>query len=171
MSIFSHIRKSRQQAKEHNDKVAEQKKKEAELTLYKHVPTHAAIDAFASAPPSWRESYRSRIVEQNRRRSAMAASGHHMNMPGVPRVGSTLSRVSYPSEEANPMRMPRAYSYSGISSYPDSARNSHDMGYTTVDMAYLHPGSHLGSLKGKEIPRSFDSQRISPASSRGLFHI
>ena len=87
MSIFSGIRKSRRQAKEHNAKLAEQKKLEEEKVPYKHVPTHAATDAFASAPPSWREADRTRIVEQNRRRSAMAASG----------AGSQKQRVSVDS--------------------------------------------------------------------------
>ncbi|KAK9435374.1 hypothetical protein VB005_10171 [Metarhizium brunneum] len=164
MSIFAHIKKSRQQAKEHNAKLVEQKKKESDQVPYKHVPTHAATDAFASAPPSWREADRSRIIEQNRRRSAMAASGHHMSMPGVPRVGSSLSRVSYPGEGvAATIRMPRPYSYAGISPFPGVLRDSREMVYTAPDMTYVHPGS----LKGKEVPRVYDSQRISPASSKG----
>lgn len=167
MSIFSSLRKSRQQAKDHKVKLAEQKIKEEELAPYRHVPTHAAIDAFASAPPSWRESYRPQILEQNRRRSAMAASGYNMNIPGpggpnpgVPRVGSSLSHVTYPGEDARPMvRLPRAHSYTSVSPY----EYSRDGGDTTPDMTYLHPMS----LKGKETPRGYESQRISPASSKG----
>ncbi|TWU72725.1 hypothetical protein ED733_000615 [Metarhizium rileyi] len=163
MSIFAHIRKSRQKAKEHNAKLAEQNKKESDQAPYKHVPTHAAHDAFASAPPSWREADRPRIVEQNRRRSAMAASGHHMNMPGVPRVGSSLSRVSYPGEDVSVMiRMPRSYSYTGVSTIPGSLRDSREVVYAAPDMTYLHPGS----LKGKEVPRAYEHHRISPASSK-----
>ncbi|KAG5981498.1 hypothetical protein E4U55_002875 [Claviceps digitariae] len=163
MSIFSSLRKSRQQAKEHNAKLAEQKKKEEAQIPYKHVPTHAATDAFASAPPSWREADRPRIVEQNRRRSAMAASGHHMNMPGVPRVGSSLSRVSYPGEDLTPViRLPMTYSYTGVSSHNPSARESREMIYPALqEMSYMQ-----ASLKGKEVPRSYDSQRISPTSSK-----
>ncbi|POR31454.1 Uncharacterized protein TPAR_08337 [Tolypocladium paradoxum] len=163
MSIFSHIRKSRQQAKDHNAKLAEQQKKEQDKIPYRHVPTHAATDAFASAPPSWREADRPRIIEQNRRRSAMAASGHHMNMPGVPRVGSSLSRVSYPVEDVTPMvRLPRAYSYNGISPYPDRSR---EVVYSVPDISYSQPAS----LKGKDVARSagYDPQRISPTPSKG----
>ncbi|KAL6862804.1 hypothetical protein ACO1O0_003042 [Amphichorda felina] len=126
MSIFSHIRKSRQQAKEHNAKLAEQQKKEKQETMsYRHVPTHAASDAFASAPPTWREAAdRPRIIEENRRRSAMGVNGSHTNMPGpnFPRVASGLSYVSYPGQENPRARMPRTYSYTGISPYPDSSR-------------------------------------------------
>ena len=166
MSIFSGIRKSRRQAKEHNAKLAEQKKLEEEKVPYKHVPTHAATDAFASAPPSWREAYRTRIVEQNRSRSAMAASGHHMNMPGVPRVGSSLSHVSYPGQDVTPSaRLPRAYSYNGVSPYVMQGR---DVVYSVQDGSYSQP-----QLKGKEIIRGigYDQQRISPTPSKGLLEL
>ncbi|KND88714.1 hypothetical protein TOPH_06626 [Tolypocladium ophioglossoides CBS 100239] len=163
MSIFSNLRKSRHQAKEHNAKLAGQQKKEQEKMPYRHVPTHAATDAFASAPPSWREADRPRIIEQNRRRSAMAASGQHMNMPGVPRVGSSLSRVSYPGEDVAPMvRLPRAYSYNGISPYPDRSR---EVVYSAPDISLSQPAS----LKGKDVAKGpgYEPLRISPAPSKG----
>lgn len=159
MSIFNSIRKSRQQAKDHMSKLAEQKKKEDEKEPYRHVPTHAASDAFAAAPPAWRETNdRPRIIEQNRRRSAMAASGHHMNMPSVPRVGSSLSYMSYPggpgaysaaaassssagammASSSGRMRVPRSYSAAGISPYPDGSR---DIIYSIPDVAYSEPAS------------------------------
>lgn len=139
MSIFSSIRKSRQQAKEHKSKLAEQNKKEETQEPYRHVPTHAATDAFASAPPSWRENMdRPRIMEQNRRRSAMAASGHNMNMPGVPRIGSSLSYVSYPGNQPPRMRMPRAYSAMAISPYSSGNR---DIIYSIPDVAQSEPVS------------------------------
>jgi hypothetical protein len=146
MSIFSSIKKSRQSAKSHNAKLAEQKKMEESATPYRHVPTHAASDAIASAPPSWREADKVRIVEQNRRRSAMAASGHHMNMPGTPRVGSSLSYVAYASDgTASSMvpPLPRAYSHTGVSNLQQQAM------YGVPQMAYSQPFS----LKGKEVTR------------------
>ncbi|XP_044724149.1 uncharacterized protein HRG_02045 [Hirsutella rhossiliensis] len=144
MSIFSHIRKSRQQAKEHNAKVAEQEKKEQQK-----VP--------------WRELDRPRILEENRRRSAMAASGHHMNMPGAPRIGSSLSHVTYPGEDATPMaRLPRANSYTGVSSYADRSREAV---YPVPHISYSRPTS----FKGKEVVGRWpacDSQRASPTPSK-----
>ncbi|PHH84197.1 hypothetical protein CDD83_2331 [Cordyceps sp. RAO-2017] len=166
MSIFSHIRRSRQQAKEHNAKLAEQEKKEQQKVPYRHVPTHAATDAFASAPPSWREVDRPRIQEENRRRSAMAASGHHMNMPGVPRIGSSsLSYVTYPGDDATPpVRLSRANSYTGVSAYPDRSR---DTLYPVPYISYSQPAS----LKGKEAVVRGDGydahHRASPTSSKG----
>lgn len=114
MSVFGLLKRSRQAAKEHAQKQEEAKKKEGEKTPYKHVPQHAATDALSTAPPGWRMDDRTRIMEQNRRRSAMSAAGVGMPGAGLPRVGSSLSHVSYPSVYANPIvGMPRSYSYTG----------------------------------------------------------
>ncbi|CEJ88047.1 hypothetical protein VHEMI04593 [[Torrubiella] hemipterigena] len=164
MSIFSSLRKSRRQAKEHAAKVAEQKRQEeAGREPYRHVPTHAAADAIACAPPSWREqSDRPKILEQNRRRSAMAAAGHNMSIPGIPRVGSSLSHVSYPGEQVPvAMRLPRAQSYTNM--YPYQNRG---------DVIYSMPDASLSqaSWKGKEVNRQYaygyDTPRISPTPSK-----
>lgn len=168
MSVFSKIRRSRQSAKEHQQKEADKAKAEAEQAPYRHVPTHAASDALAGAPPSWKHDDRDRIVEQNRRRSAMAASGRDArihgppSITGIPRVASSLSYVSYPSTHANPAgSMPRAYSYSGVPPMPPWDRSSMDMMYGTPDR--IAP-----SIKGKEVDRRpYDSGRHSSASSKG----
>ncbi|KAL6893274.1 hypothetical protein GGI43DRAFT_424765 [Trichoderma evansii] len=169
MSIFSRLRKSRQQAKEHNAKVAEQEKKEEVKTPYKHVPKHAATDAIASAPPSWREDDRQKIQEQNRRRSAMAASGHSMNMPGVPRVGSNLSYVSYPTDNNTTptVRLPRAYSYTGVSPYTSNHSRNTVSSMPDVGSQFA---AYAASTKGKEVARGsgYDTSRTSPTSSQGL---
>jgi hypothetical protein len=169
MSVFSKIKRSRQQAKEHNQKEAEKAQKEAAHAPYRHVPTHAAIDALSGAPPSWKHDDRAKIVDLNRRRSAMAASGRDMRMPGppslagLPRVASSLSHVSYPSLHANPSGyMPRAYSYTGVPpvpSWPDRG----------VDMMFPGSDGLTPSLKGKELERlpMSESGRQSAASSKG----
>lgn len=166
MSIFSHIRRSRQQAKEHNEKLAEQRQKEPDAIPYKHVPTHAASDAIASAPPHWREDDRTKIMEQNRRRSAMAATGHHMKMPGIPRVGSSLSHA-LPCLLSHQQRKPHGSHAQGLQlqrrfSLPPHSR---EVVYSVPDISYSHPAS----LKGKEVIRGpgYDTSRISPASSKG----
>lgn len=162
MSIFSSLRRSRQQAKEHSAKVAEQKRIEENRVPYRHVPTHAASDAIACAPPSWREQTdRPKILEQNRRRSAMAAAGFSMNVPGIPRVGSSLSYVSYPGGDSTPVvRMPRPQSYSSM--YPYQGRG--DVIYSLPDAAH----SEASSWKGKEVtrPYGYDTPRISPTPSK-----
>lgn len=91
----------------------------------------------------------------------MAASGHHMNMPGIPRVGSSLSHVTYPADYANPMV--RAYSYNNVPGYPQE--RGRDINYSMPDMAYSQPVS----LKGKEINHgmNFEAPRVSQPLSQG----
>ncbi|KAK1531164.1 hypothetical protein CPAR01_10813 [Colletotrichum paranaense] len=163
MAVFSLFKKSRQQAKEHKQKQAE-KAAEAPKQPYKHIPTHAAIDALAGAPSAFKHEDRPRIMEQNRRRSAMAASGlSRMPGPSLPRVSSSLSHVTYPSAHASPMgTMPRAYSYSGGPPPMPywQERNTNSI-YGVPDGSRI---SLKGSLKGKEVDRSYASGRNSPSS-------
>ncbi|KAL8371929.1 hypothetical protein RB595_001639 [Gaeumannomyces hyphopodioides] len=172
MSVFGLIKKGRQAAKEHKATVVEKQKAEAAKPAYKHVPTHAAVDALASAPSGWRQEDQPRIVEQNRRRSAMALSGHgSMGTPlgqnpvhaGMPRVNSALSHVSYPSQNANPMvALPRTYSYHGGVSTP--------WGERPTEVVYSQPDIHQGVMmatpraaigKGKAVERPVAGSRAS----------
>ncbi|KAM0321716.1 hypothetical protein ACHAQA_009955 [Verticillium albo-atrum] len=167
MSIFSNLKKSRQSAKEHNKKEADKAKEGEKKAPYRHVPTHAATDALAAAPSSWKQDDRPKILEQNRRRSAMAATGLGTKMPGpggLPRVASSLSHVTYPSVHANPMRhLPRAYSYNGVPPMPVWG------GDRAAAVNYSVPDLAMPSLKGKEVERlpMFESGRMSSASSKG----
>ena len=160
MSIFSIIRKGRQAAKEHNTKTAEQQKKDEVKVPYRHVPTHAAVDALSGAPSSWKEADRPRIQAQNRRRSEMAAAGLGRGLPGITssahmglsRVSSSLSHVSYPSASASPVvHMPRNYSYHSI--------------YESRNEVYSVAEGGSFSSKGKEVVQPVDSGHASRASS------
>lgn len=142
MSIFSSIRKSHHSAKEYNAKLAEQKKKEEEAKVpYRHIPLHAASDAVASAPPSWREAAdREKIMEQNRRRSAMPYApspnpGIMTGAPGpaFPRSSTSLSFVSYAGPSNLSRAVPRNHSYSGLSPYHGAGR---DVIYSVPDISY-----------------------------------
>ncbi|RYC54827.1 hypothetical protein CHU98_g11385 [Xylaria longipes] len=176
MSVFSIIRRGRAQAKEYNAKQVDKDKAEAVKLPYKHVPTHAAADAIATAPSSWRQDDRSKIREQNRRRSAMAASG--MGHSALPRVGSNLANVSYPSVYANPVvPLPKNYSYSSI---PSSWRERMASTPEAMEEAdyFSRPRDYKG--KGKEVMQPFtvgtggtaspvlSSGRTSPLSSRAV---
>lgn len=176
MSVFSIIKRGRAQAKEHSAKQAGKDKVEVEAAKlpYKHVPTHAATDALATAPSSWKHDDRPRIREQNRRRSAMAANGSH---GGLPRVGSSLGLVSYPSVYANPVvPLPKNYSYSSIpSSWREKMASTPEIS-EGADY-FSQPRDYKG--KGKERMPSFtvgtggtaspmlSSGRTSPMPSRG----
>lgn len=170
MSVFSFMKKSRQAAKEHAARQAEKEKAEQTKAPYKHIPSHAAIDALSGGPATWRDTDRPKILEQNRRRSAMTASGLGMSgtmtpvHQGMPRVHSSLSHVSYPSAYASPhVQIPRAYSYSSMAA-PGWSHYGGEVNYTAMPMA---PAPAV-SGKGKEVERVMvDSGRASRASSHG----
>ncbi|KAI9050478.1 hypothetical protein LZ554_005641 [Drepanopeziza brunnea f. sp. 'monogermtubi'] len=96
MSLFSKIKRSKKAAKEHKAKEKQKDPKEAVKVPYKHVPTHAAIDALSGAPSSWNQDDRPKIKEQHKRRSEMAIS----------RTGSTLSHMSFPNPNSNSIAGP-----------------------------------------------------------------
>ncbi|KAL1873141.1 hypothetical protein VTK73DRAFT_1052 [Phialemonium thermophilum] len=164
MSVFSLIRRGRQAAKEHSAKQAEKQKKEEEKPPYRHIPKHAAIDALNGGPPTWREADRPKILEQNRRRSAMTASGLGMTAMGpsnggIPRASSSLSYVSYPSAYATPIvQVPRTYSYNSIN--PSWNRGG-------GEVLYSRHHSYSGPGKGKGVERVVvDSGWASRATSK-----
>ncbi|KAI0894905.1 hypothetical protein F4806DRAFT_101451 [Annulohypoxylon nitens] len=174
MSVFSLIKRGRAQAKEHNAKQAERAKEETVKLPYRHVVTHAASDALSGAPSSWKHVDKPRIMEQNKRRTAMA---NDHNTVGLPRVGSSLSYVSYASVYGTPVvPLPKNYSYNNIpSTWRDQLGNFHE---GPDYFAQLGSG---GSAKGKEpqyirTPTSIGpASRFSPGqssivSSKGVSH-
>lgn len=119
MGFWGLVRKGREQAKEHNAKQAEIKQKETQKKPYRHMPTHAAIDALHSAPSNWAVQDHALIREQNRRHLSTArisASSSHINLPTV-----------------HSMAMPRAFSYSGMSSRQSFNTVLYSDGLTDID--------------------------------------
>lgn len=164
MSVFSIIRRGRQQAKEHSREQAERKQREQSQPAYKHVPTHAAVDALVGAPPTSRADDKPRIMEENRRRrSGIAKVATNGTQGGVPRVSSGLSNVMYPAAHANPMvTTQRSYSYQG----PEKWQYQHHKMSTGVvhpvpDPTRIPAHRRFPSAKGKEAEPIF-----SPGSSR-----
>jgi hypothetical protein len=92
MSVFSKIKLSRKAAKEHKVKSAAKEADKSAKLPYKHVPTHAAIDAFSGAPSSWKTEDLSKIKEHNKRKSQMVISRTH----------SSLSTTSYMNVAGGP---------------------------------------------------------------------
>ncbi|KAF7535676.1 hypothetical protein G7054_g5197 [Neopestalotiopsis clavispora] len=109
MSVLNLMKKGHQQAKQHAANESEKAKEEVVKAPYKHVPTHAAIDALSGA--NWQEDYRQRIKEQNNKRQSMLLSTPEPKRGTMPRVASSLSTVSYPTDRPSPfMPLPRTYS-------------------------------------------------------------
>lgn len=154
MSVFSIMKKGRQQSKEKDAEAAGMEKAETVKQPYKHVPTHAAIDAMSGSPSSWKHEDRPKIMAQNRRRSAIAASS--LRGGGLPRVGSSLSHVSYPDVYNTPVvPLPKNYSFSSMPATWRSNDSQTD---------YF---SHGGSLKGKEPATAAELPRYTAYSTPG----
>lgn len=82
MSIFSKIKGASKAAKEHKKaKTPEPGLQNSTPAPYRHVPTHAAIDAMLGAPSSWKEVDRSAIRAQHKRRSMMPKSDSGSSTP------------------------------------------------------------------------------------------
>ncbi|MCJ1399772.1 hypothetical protein MMC11_002975 [Xylographa trunciseda] len=79
MSIFSKFSRAKRAAEKHKSlKAAKEEPKES--APYKHVPTHAAVDALLGAPSSWQHEDREAIRFQNdKRRSQMIRSSSHLS--------------------------------------------------------------------------------------------
>lgn len=110
MSVFSKIKHSRKAAKEHKVKSAEKEADKPITVPYKHIPTHAAIDALNGSPSSWKYEDLPKIKEHHKRRSQMAISRTH----------SMLSTTSYMNAAAGPSTsvppLPRNISYNSHNS-------------------------------------------------------
>ncbi|KAI9792509.1 MAG: hypothetical protein M1835_007794 [Candelina submexicana] len=73
MSIFSKLRGAKKAAAEHKKAETNNEEPIRKPEKYKHIPTHAAIDALSGAPSSWKAEDRSKIQAQHKRRSAMVS--------------------------------------------------------------------------------------------------
>ncbi|KAI0175903.1 hypothetical protein GGR52DRAFT_336007 [Hypoxylon sp. FL1284] len=169
MSVFSLIKRGRAQAKEHNAKRAEKTKEDTVTLPYKHVVTHAALDALSGAPSSWRQDDRPKIMEQNRRRSVMAAS--RASQPAMPRVGSSLSYVSNASDYMTPVvPLPKNYSHSNLSSWREQLGGPQEgYDYFSPPRNYKGKEREYTSPLGLATPVSRSSpMQMSAVSSQGV---
>ncbi|KAI9719628.1 MAG: hypothetical protein M1812_003399 [Candelaria pacifica] len=73
MSIFSKWRGAKKAAAEHKKTESKGEEPVQKPEKYKHIPTHAAIDALSGAPSTWKAEDRSKIQAQHKRRSAMVS--------------------------------------------------------------------------------------------------
>lgn len=83
MSIFSKIKDAKQAANQHKASIAVARHApvdtKATIIPYRHIPTHAAVDAFSGAPSSWKEEDRSAIKAQNKKRAMMGRDSGYKN--------------------------------------------------------------------------------------------
>jgi len=82
MSIFSKIRGAKKAADKHKGSKTQNsgvEKPDKPVVPYRHVPTHAAIDALSGAPSSWKAQDKSAIKAQYNRRSAMSRNNSSLS--------------------------------------------------------------------------------------------
>ena len=75
MSMFGRLRKAKKAGHERKSESSTATDSQTKPTPYRHVPTHAACDSLACAPPGWKEvEDRKSIQAQHERRSEMSRS-------------------------------------------------------------------------------------------------
>ncbi|KAF8862583.1 hypothetical protein BDZ45DRAFT_191435 [Acephala macrosclerotiorum] len=164
MSVFSKIARSRKAAKEHKNKVAEKEKgpEQAAKVPYKHIPTHAAVDALSGAPSTWKAEDRPKIREHHQRRSQMVIS----------RTGSSLSHMSYAVSSSNIPPLPRNSSYNSYNpTWLDRGGDvyySHNQGRQKPPRSHSYHDSGIGPSIGRSPLASHQqSEEASPVVSSG----
>lgn len=164
MSLFSKIKNAKKAADEHKrTSVAAPPVEEKPKVAYKHVPTHAGSDSLNLGGGTGMSSteLRSRIREENRRRSELLQSGSSIDVhssltyygvPGMPRSKSDVSiasshsgrqHLSPPSSSRDRMNVYRSSSY----------------GYGPMRSGRNSSSNSLSSVKGKS-PLSHMSHSI-----------
>jgi len=108
MSIFSKLKNAKKAADQHKQ-VTKATEETNVVTPYKHVPTHAAIDALSGAPSSWQHSDRASIrYQNNKRRSLMGMARNSSDLSNATSINTVLNRnSSYNSAETFLSREPQ----------------------------------------------------------------
>ena len=129
MSIFSKIKGAKKAADQHKE-VKSQSSEAPRKVAYKHVPTHAAIDALSGAPSSWKEEDRAAIRVQNRRR----ISRNNSDLSFATSINTSINRnASYNSSDnpgslASRPRMQTRRSHLGFQGYDGYSSHRPNLG-------------------------------------------
>lgn len=156
---------SKKAAKEVKDKkmIEKQKEEAAAKVPYKHVPTHAAVDALSGAPSTWQKEDRSKIKAHHQRRSQMVIS----------RTGSSLSTVSYLNAAAGPSSAPTLPRNSSYSSYNPTWFDRGGDVYYSNEPAHKRPrpsrghSYHDSGIGPSPLASNLQSEEVSPVVSSG----
>lgn len=159
MSIFSKIKGSKRAAQQHKAAAEEQQQKQEQAAVtkvpYKHVPTHAAVDALSGAPSTWKNEDRAKILEHHKRRSQMTISRTQSTLSIVSSINHTLEPTAGPSS------LPRTMSY-------DNTWNNRvgDVSYLTEKLQPRPQTYRSKSSMSRCVPGIDSAISRSPSSSR-----
>ena len=130
MSIFSKIKGAKKAADQHKEVKPQSTEEPKKAAPYKHVPTHAAIDALSGAPSSWKEEDRAAIRIQNHRR----ISRNNSDLSFATSMNTSINRnASYnssdaPSSQASRPRMQTRRSHLGFQGYDGYSSHRPNLG-------------------------------------------
>lgn len=170
MSIFSKIKGAKKAADQHKQAKASEvpaEKKDVPIP-YRHVPTHAAVDALTGAPASWREEDRAAIKHQHKRRSMMTRNSSTLSgtlYPSSSYTGSDFSSYGMmpaaSSSRPSPTRLDTRRSYQGPGQYQRSPLASSGVSPTGSEHSNSSSSSQLIELPPAPRPQQH-GQHLSP---------
>ncbi|KAL8639846.1 MAG: hypothetical protein Q9228_003166 [Teloschistes exilis] len=171
MSIFSKIKGAKKAADKHKQaKSTEIPVEQKDIPVpYRHIPTHAAIDALTGAPASWREEDRAAIKYQHKRRSMITRNNSGMSSGGTlyhsgSYVGSDFSSygmTAAPSTRPSSAKLDTRRSYQGPGHYQPSPLGSTRPSPTGSEHSNSSSSSHLVELPVAPRPQ-MRGQHLSP---------
>ncbi|MCJ1473942.1 hypothetical protein MMC13_002598 [Lambiella insularis] len=147
MSIFSKFRNAKKAAEKHKNAQAAKDTEPKAIAPYRHVPTHAAIDALSGAPSAWQHEDRAAIqFQNNKRRSQMirndstlsTATSHNT---AINRNSSFNSSDTYGTREIR-LEMRRSHmGHQGYDHYTDNPgyRSSRHMAKSPLASTQISP--------------------------------
>jgi hypothetical protein len=188
MPFFSKLKKAKEAAAEHKKEAAHQEEQKPKVP-YKHVPTHAGIDALAATPSSMGNSeLREKIAAARRSRSVSSASVpayrsgtslYHGQAGGSSSRSRPASIISTPSHSRNGSLGRRTNSDLSISTMMQSHQETPSRGRQPVRNDYFShasgvpavpqlPPQHRPKTQKTVSSRSSVAKRRSPLSAMSI---
>ena len=167
MSIFSKIKSSKQAAQKHKAVKASTPEVQAPAP-YRHVPTHAAVDALSGAPAGWKAEDRPAIQEANRKR--MSRSESNLSMPMYAPSNRLIRNNSSNSADGN-------LAPSAVPNFSMNKRNSSSVSYPPrpIHLGYMaydgYNQAQFGRAHSQPGKSPLSSQRKSSLVIYTLLHI
>ncbi|KAF2836743.1 hypothetical protein M501DRAFT_228786 [Patellaria atrata CBS 101060] len=171
MSIFSKIKGAKKAADEHKKTEPSDKPKPVP---YKHIPTHAAQDALATAPASWNNAEnKARIMAMNKRRSTMSRANSEISI--APRPTHGLARNNSDLSITSVMHRASVYHAAPYSYNPHASTSRHHrrsyLNQQSAASSMVHGNSPLSTRAAPPAEDSVGSSNDSDATdSSGSSH-
>ncbi|GAB7349748.1 hypothetical protein MBLNU459_g0478t1 [Dothideomycetes sp. NU459] len=175
MSIFGKIKGAKKAADQHKAQTAATTDETPKPAPYRHIPTHAAVDALTGAPSSWGFEDREQIKIQNKARMSRTGSSYSAKSSRVDlnRTSSGLSAdwnsPQQPRSSASSLKThSRNASYQGLAKVMEDSRYDHGEPVPPIPMQFSATSSAASSSRPRASRAHFSSGNAigkSPLSS------